>query len=171
MLVELRAEGRRALVFTQYTEMGALLKRYLEAVFSCPVLFLHGRVTKTSRDEMVRSFQEDDNAPQIFILSLKAGGVGLNLTRADTVFHFDRWWNPAVENQATDRAFRIGQTQNVQVYKFICEGTIEEKIDDMIEGKQALSESVVGNGDAWLTELSADELRKVLALRVESIGE
>jgi SNF2 family DNA or RNA helicase len=171
MLAELQAEGRRALVFTQYAEMGQLLKRYLESSFAQPVLFLHGRVNKAERDEMVRCFQEDEFAPQIFVLSLKAGGVGLNLTRADTVFHFDRWWNPAVENQATDRAFRIGQKQNVQVYKFICEGTIEEKIDEMISSKQALADAVVGSGETWLTEMSADELRKVLALRADSIGE
>lgn len=171
MLSELQAEGRRALIFTQYTEMGQLLKRYLEDILAVPVLFLHGRMSKTSRDEMVRCFQEDEQAPQIFVLSLRAGGVGLNLTRADTVFHFDRWWNPAVENQATDRSFRIGQTQNVQVYKFICEGTIEERIDQMIASKQALADSIVGTGEAWLTELSVEELRKVLVLRAESVGE
>lgn len=171
MLAELQAEGRRALIFTQYTEMGQLLRRYLEDVLAVPVLFLHGRITKSSRDEMVRCFQEDEQAPHFFVLSLKAGGVGLNLTRADTVFHFDRWWNPAVENQATDRSFRIGQTQNVQVYKFICEGTIEERIDEMITSKQALADSIVGTGEAWLTELSVDELRSVLVLRAESIGE
>src|SRR5678809_16344 len=106
------------------------------------------------RDRMVAEFQTDDHAPSIFILSLKAGGTGLNLTRANHVFHFDRWWNPAVENQATDRAFRIGQVRNVQVHKYLCAGTLEEKIDEMIEKKKAISSAVVGAGEQWLTELS-----------------
>jgi SNF2 family DNA or RNA helicase len=101
----------------------------------------------------------------VFILSLKAGGVGLNLTRANHVFHFDRWWNPAVENQATDRAFRIGQTRNVQVHKFVCVGTLEEKIDEMIESKKALAERVVGAGESWLTELDTAGLRDLVQLR------
>ena len=107
--------------------------------------------------------------PGVFLLSLKAGGRGLNLTRATHVFHFDRWWNPAVENQATDRAFRIGQTRNVQVHKFLCAGTLEEKIDAMIERKQALAEELVGTGDGWVTELSNDALKNLLAL--ETPGE
>jgi SNF2 family DNA or RNA helicase len=104
-------------------------------------------------------------------LSLKAGGLGLNLTRANHVFHFDRWWNPAVENQATDRAFRIGQTKNVQVHKFLCVGTLEEKIDEMIERKKELAGQVVGTGEGWLTELSGEELREVFALRDDAVGE
>jgi SNF2 family DNA or RNA helicase len=118
---------------------------------------------------MVRRFQEDEDGPSLFILSLKAGGVGLNLTRANHVFHFDRWWNPAVENQATDRAFRIGQQRNVQVHKFVCTGTLEEKIDAMIESKQALAASVLGSGEQWLTELSTDQLREMVALRREAL--
>ena len=115
---------------------------------------------------MVR-FQSGQGGPPIFVLSLKAGGTGLNLTMANHVFHFDRWWNPAVENQATDRAFRIGQRRDVQVHKFLCAGTLEERIDEMIESKRALAESVVGAGEGWLTELSTDELREIMALRME----
>ena len=106
----------------------------------------------------------------MFILSLKAGGLGLNLTAANHVFHFDRWWNPAVENQATDRAFRIGQKKNVQVHKFVCAGTLEEKIDGMIEQKKELAESVVGGGEGWLTEFSTDQLREMFSLSKEEVG-
>ena len=120
---------------------------------------------------MVERFQNDADGPQVFLLSLKAGGTGLNLTAANHVFHFDRWWNPAVENQATDRAFRIGQTKNVQVHKFVCVGTLEEKIDEMIERKQEVASRVVGTGEAWLTEMSNDQLRDLFALRQEAIGE
>jgi SNF2 family DNA or RNA helicase len=105
------------------------------------------------------------------VLSLKAGGVGLNLTRANHVFHFDRWWNPAVENQATDRAFRIGQQRNVHVHKFVCTGTVEERIDALIESKLALAESIVGAGENWITELSSTELRDLFALRREAVAE
>jgi SNF2 family DNA or RNA helicase len=105
------------------------------------------------------------NASGIFILSLKAGGIGLNLTAANHVFHFDRWWNPAVENQATDRAFRIGQTKHVQVHKFVTLGTLEERIDEMIERKQGLSQQIVGAGEQWITEMSTDELRDLFTLR------
>ena len=107
----------------------------------------------------------------MFVLSLKAGGTGLNLTRATHVFHYDRWWNPAVENQATDRAYRIGQTKNVQVHKFVCAGTLEDKIDAMLERKKAVAEQVVGAGEAWLTELSNAELRQVFALSAEAVGD
>jgi SNF2 family DNA or RNA helicase len=105
----------------------------------------------------------------VFILSLKAGGTGLNLTRANHVFHYDRWWNPAVEQQATDRAFRIGQTQNVQVHKLISSGTLEERIDDMIESKKVLADQIVGAGESWVTELSTNELRDLFALRREAV--
>ena len=121
---------------------------------------------------MVERFQTDDRRRRaIFMLSLKAGGTGLNLTAANHVFHFDRWWNPAVENQATDRAFRIGQTQNVQVHKFVCAGTLEEKIDEMIENKQEIAGSVVGSGEAWLTKLSNAELKELFALREDAFAE
>jgi SNF2 family DNA or RNA helicase len=118
---------------------------------------------------MVRRFQAPEG-PQLFILSLKAGGVGLNLTHASHVFHFDRWWNPAVEDQATDRAFRIGQRRNVQVHKFVCSGTLEERIDEMIEGKRALVAQVLGAGEGWLTELSTSQLRELVALRHEDVA-
>jgi SNF2 family DNA or RNA helicase len=119
---------------------------------------------------MVERFQSGDG-PRLFILSLKAGGTGLNLTRASHVFHFDRWWNPAVENQATDRAFRIGQARNVQVHKFLCAGTLEEKIDAMIEHKKEIADEVVGAGEAWLTELSTAQLRSLFALGKDAVGD
>jgi SNF2 family DNA or RNA helicase len=119
---------------------------------------------------MVERFQAGDSGLPLFILSLKAGGTGLNLTGANHVFHFDRWWNPAVENQATDRAFRIGQTKNVQVHKFLCVGTLEEKIDEMIECKKEVAEQVVGAGEGWLTELSTAQLQDLMTLRREALG-
>ncbi len=171
MLEEILAVGERALVFSQFSEMGELLRRHLQETFGREVFFLHGGVPKKQRDQMVERFQGDDNPPQIFLLSLKAGGTGLNLTRANHVFHFDRWWNPAVENQATDRAFRIGQTRNVQVHKFLCQGTLEEKIDEMIERKKEVATQVVGAGEGWLTELSTADLKELFALRAEAIQE
>jgi SNF2 family DNA or RNA helicase len=138
---------------------------YLPKHSGVAIQFLHGGTPAKKRDEMVRRFQEDDSSPPVFVLSLKAGGTGLNLTRANHVFHFDRWWNPAVENQATDRVFRIGQKRNVQVHKFVTTGTLEEMIDDMIESKQTLADAVVGSGEKWLTEMSTDELRKAVSLR------
>jgi SNF2 family DNA or RNA helicase len=167
LLEEILAEGERTLIFTQFAEMGKLLADYLPGAFGAPALFLHGGTPAKARDAMVRRFQEEDHAPPVFILSLKAGGTGLNLTRANHVFHFDRWWNPAVEDQATDRAFRIGQKRNVQVHKFVTTGTLEEMIDDMIESKKGLAQAVVGSGENWLTELSTDELRSLVALRRE----
>ncbi len=171
MLEEILAMGERALIFTQFTEMGDLLRQHLQETFGQEVLFLHGGVTKAKRDLMVERFQGEEHAPSIFLLSLKAGGTGLNLTRANHVFHFDRWWNPAVENQATDRAFRIGQTKNVQVHKFICAGTLEEKISDMIERKRELAAQVVGTGEGWLTEFSTAELKELFALRTDAVAE
>ncbi len=169
LLDEVISAGDRALIFTQYAEMGALLKSYLQSRLGVATQFLHGGTPSAQRTEMVRRFQEEADGPPIFILSLKAGGVGLNLTRANHVFHFDRWWNPAVENQATDRAFRIGQKRNVQVHKFVCTGTLEEKIDEMIEGKQALAASVLGSGEQWLTELSTAQLREMVMLRRDEL--
>jgi len=164
MLEEVVAEGDRALIFTQFAEWGKLLKAHLEKQLGKETLFLYGSTSKKQREEMVDRFQLDPQAPRIFILSLKAGGVGLNLTRANHVFHFDRWWNPAVENQATDRVFRIGQTRKVQVHKFVCSGTLEEKIHAIIESKKALAEQVVGAGESWLTDLNTDQLRDLLLL-------
>jgi SNF2 family DNA or RNA helicase len=167
MLEEAIAVDDRVLIFTQFAEMGQMLKDYLRQRLDVPTQFLYGGTPAKKRAGMVKRFQEDPNGPPIFILSIKAGGTGLNLTRANHVFHFDRWWNPAVENQATDRAFRIGQTRNVQVHKFVCVGTMEEMIDEMIEKKKALAESVVGSGENWLTELSTNELRNLVTLRRE----
>ena len=164
MVDELLAEGDRALIFTQFAEWGKQLQAHLTRRFGQETLFLYGSTTKNKREEMVDRFQHDPSGPRLFILSLKAGGVGLNLTRANHVFHFDRWWNPAVENQATDRAFRIGQTKNVQVHKFVSTGTLEEKIHEMIESKKAMAEQVVGAGEQWLTELDTDALRNLLLL-------
>ena len=171
MLDVVLENGEKALVFTQFAEMGKMVKEHLQASFGCEVLFLHGGVPRKQRDRMLERFQEGKEYLPIFVLSLKAGGTGLNLTGANHVFHFDRWWNPAVENQATDRAFRIGQTKNVEVHKFICAGTLEEKIDEIIERKVQVAENVVGTGEDWLTELSNDELKDILALREEAVGE
>ena len=169
MLEEALSEGDRALVFTQFAEFGSRLRAHLQETLGREVLFLHGAVPQQARDRMVARFQEDPSGPPIFILSLKAGGTGLNLTRANHVFHYDRWWNPAVEDQATDRAFRIGQKRNVQVHKFLCSGTLEERIDDLIESKKGLAEAAVGTGEGWLTELSTDQLRDLFALRRERV--
>ncbi len=164
MLEEVLIEGDRVLIFTQFAEWGKLLQKHLADWSKQDVLFLYGSTSRGDRDKMVDRFQQDPQGPQILILSLKAGGVGLNLTRANHVFHIDRWWNPAVENQATDRAFRIGQTRNVQVHKFVCSGTLEERIHDMIESKKALADQVVGAGEDWLTELDTNQLRDLLLL-------
>ena len=165
MLEEALSIGDRALVFTQFAEMGHMLQGYLQSLFGVEALYLHGGTPQKQRDRIVARFQQERGGPPVFILSLKAGGTGLNLTAANHVFHFDRWWNPAVEDQATDRAFRIGQTRDVQVHKFLCAGTLEERIDEMIESKKALAKSVVGAGEGWLTELSTDELRDMMSLR------
>jgi SNF2 family DNA or RNA helicase len=164
MLEEVIEGGDRALVFTQFKEMGDRLQIHLKDVLGFEPPFLHGGTTRAGRDEMVRSFQEDADASPVLLLSLKAGGVGLNLTAATHVFHFDRWWNPAVEDQATDRTYRIGQTRNVQVHKLITIGTLEEKIDALLESKRDLADRVVGSGEGWLTELDDEALRHLVAL-------
>ncbi|GAA3802381.1 DEAD/DEAH box helicase [Sphaerisporangium flaviroseum] len=166
---EIVEEGDKVLVFTQYAEFGSLLQPYLAAHLDRPVLWLHGGLPKKKRDALVERFQNDDE-PMIFLLSLKAAGTGLNLTAANHVIHVDRWWNPAVEDQATDRAFRIGQKRNVQVRKFICVGTLEERIDEMIERKKALAESVVGTGEDWITGLSTEQLRELFRLSPEAVS-
>jgi SNF2 family DNA or RNA helicase len=170
ILGEVVAEGDKALCFTQYAEFGMMLQPYLTAHLGVPVSFLHGGTPKRQRDALVSAFQEAAE-PAVFLLSLKAGGTGLNLTAANHVIHVDRWWNPAVEDQATDRAFRIGQRKDVQVRKFVCVGTLEERIDQMIEDKKALAERIVGTGESWLTELSVAELRDVIALSPEAVAE
>ncbi len=171
MLDEVLASNAQALVFTQFRQMGSILAALLRHTFDKDVLFLHGGVPQKQRDAMVARFQKADGSAPVFVLSLKAGGVGLNLTGASHVFHFDRWWNPAVENQATDRAYRIGQNKTVNVHKFIVSGTLEERIDQMIEGKIALAEDVIGSGEEWLTELSTSQLRELLSLRPDAVVE
>ena len=164
MLEVVVAEGDRSLVFTQFAEMGHILQSELAEKLGVRTLFLHGGTSRKKREELINIFQNESKEPMVFILSLKAGGVGLNLTKANHVFHFDRWWNPAVENQATDRAFRIGQLKNVHVHKFICRGTLEEKIDEMLERKQALAESIVSTNENWISEMSNEELTKLFIL-------
>jgi len=171
ILDEINELEEHTLIFTQFTIMGEMMQRHLQQHYGREVLFLHGGTSKKKRDEMVERFQQETDGPRIFILSLKAGGTGLTLTRANHVVHFDRWWNPAVENQATDRAFRIGQQRHVQVHKFIVTGTLEERIDDMIERKSGIAAQVVGSGEQWLTEMNNDELRQMIALGSDAVGE
>ncbi|WFU42036.1 DEAD/DEAH box helicase [Bradyrhizobium sp. CB82] len=158
------ARQEKALIFTQFKETTAPLAAFLGSIFGRAGLVLHGETEVKKRKDLVRQFQDDENVP-FFVLSLKAGGAGLNLTAASHVVHFDRWWNPAVENQATDRAFRIGQTKNVLVHKFICRGTVEDKIDKLIESKKQLAGDLLGSApDVVLTEMKDDELLKLMAL-------
>jgi SNF2 family DNA or RNA helicase len=164
MLEEALASGDRVLVFTQYREMGARLVRELTRHFGNSIQYLHGGTPRAARDVMIRRFQEQMNGPRIFVLSLKAGGTGLNLTAATHVFHYDRWWNPAVEDQATDRAYRIGQLRKVQVHKFLCAGTIEERVNQMLEAKRDLAARIVGQGEQWITELDNEQLRELFSL-------
>ncbi|XAN44459.1 SNF2-related protein [Micromonospora oryzae] len=170
ILDEVLAAGEKALLFTQYAEFGGMLRGHLSARFGREVLFLHGGVGKADRDAMVTRFQSDAGPP-LFVLSLKAGGTGLTLTAANHVVHVDRWWNPAVEDQATDRAFRIGQRRRVQVRKFVCAGTVEEKVAAMIAEKRSLAASVVGTGEQWVTELSTERLRELFALEAGAVVE
>lgn len=154
----------RVLVFTQFKEITEYLAAFLTEIFQTEGFVLHGGTPVAKRSQIVEAFQGEKYVPFI-VLSVKAGGTGLNLTKANHVIHFDRWWNPAVENQATDRAFRIGQTKNVMVHKLVCKGTIEEKIDEMIEAKKELAENVIGSGgEKWITELSNDELMSMMRL-------
>ncbi|MEY9211381.1 DEAD/DEAH box helicase [Thermobifida halotolerans] len=169
LLAEALAAGDKALCFTQYTAFGDRLAPHLAEVLGREVLWLHGGTPRPRREEMMRRFQESPE-PMVFLLSLKAAGTGLNLTAANHVVHVDRWWNPAVENQATDRAFRIGQRRDVQVRKLVCVGTVEERVDELIERKKALAESAVGAGEEWLTELSVAELREVVRLAPEAVA-
>jgi hypothetical protein len=169
MLEEALAAGDKALVFTQFREMGARLVAHLESALDRPIAFLHGGTPKAARDAMVRSFQDEPHGPPVFVLSVKAGGTGLNLTAANHVFHYDRWWNPAVEDQATDRAYRIGQTRAVQVHKLVCAGTVEEKIDRLLETKRDLASKVVGSGEQWITEFTASELRELFSLAKSAV--
>lgn len=170
LLSEVVSNGDRAIVFTQYREMGDLLVAHLSEQLDVPDLpFLHGGTPLGKREEMVDAFQDDDQASPILLVSLRAGGSGLNLTRATEVLHYDRWWNPAVEQQATDRAHRIGQTRPVTVHKMVTGGTIEERIDELLERKKALADSVVGDGEAWITELGDEQLRELVELNAEDV--
>jgi non-specific serine/threonine protein kinase len=161
---EIAARQEKVLVFTQYREIADPLARHLAGVFGRSGLVLHGQTPVGKRKELVAGFQREDGPP-FFVLSLKAGGTGLNLTAASHVIHFDRWWNPAVENQATDRAFRIGQKRNVLVHKFVCRGTLEERIHELIAGKSLLAEGVLGEGaERRMTEMSNAELLRFVSL-------
>jgi hypothetical protein len=171
MLEEVVQEGDAALVFTQYREMGHLLEKLITDRLKTNVQFLHGGTTARQRDAMIERFQAPNSDIKVFLLSLRAGGLGLNLTAANHVFHFDRWWNPAVEQQATDRAHRIGQTRKVQVHQFVCVGTLEERIDKLLQDKLQLADQVVGHGDDWLTDMSTDQLRQYLSLGRDAVGE
>jgi len=169
MVEEVIESGESALIFTQFTEIGAALDRYLAHTRHYNTYYLHGGSSAARRDRMVTEFQDPATEPSLFILSLRAGGVGLNLTKANHVFHFDRWWNPAVEDQATDRAFRIGQHKNVFAHKFVAMGTMEERIDALIEDKKRLSALVVGSDESWLTELDNDTFKDLIALRRSAV--
>jgi SNF2 family DNA or RNA helicase len=163
LLREILINKEKVIIFTQYTEMGDILQEMISRELLQQALFFHGGISRKKRDQMVEDFQ---NKPEnkIIIISLKAGGTGLNLTAANHVIHYDLWWNPAVENQATDRAFRIGQTKNVFVHRFISLGTFEEKINDIIKNKQELVNLTVSTGESWISEMSDKDLKKLFAI-------
>ncbi|MBE9139940.1 DEAD/DEAH box helicase [Nodosilinea sp. LEGE 07088] len=169
MLDEVVAEGESALVFSQFREIGDALEHHLRHTCRYNTYYIHGGTNRKKREQMIAAFQDPDSEPTIFVLSLKAAGVGITLTQANHVFHFDRWWNPAVEDQATDRAFRIGQKKNVFVHKFVAMGTLEERIDQMIEDKKKLAGAIVGADESWLTELDNDAFKQLIALNKSAI--
>jgi SNF2 family DNA or RNA helicase len=171
MVEEAIAEGDSLLIFTQFTELGAALEKYLRHTCHYNTYYLHGGTSRPKRETMISEFQDPETEPSVFVLSLKAGGVGITLTKANHVFHFDRWWNPSVEDQATDRAFRIGQKKNVFVHKFVAIGTLEERIDEMIEDKKKLAGAIVGADESWLTELDNDAFRALISLNKTAIME
>ncbi|MGB3199862.1 MAG: DEAD/DEAH box helicase, partial [Nodosilinea sp.] len=171
MLDEVVAEGESALVFSQFREIGDALEHHLRHTCRYNTYYIHGGTNRNKREQMIAEFQNPDSEPAIFVLSLKAAGVGITLTQANHVFHFDRWWNPAVEDQATDRAFRIGQKKNVFVHKFVAMGTLEERIDQMIEDKKKLAGAIVGADESWLTELDNDAFKQLIALNKSAIME
>lgn len=171
MVEEVMAEGESLLLFTQFTEIGQALEKRFQHHYHYPTYYLHGGTARRRRERMIAEFQDPDTGPAVFILSLKAGGVGINLTRANHVFHFDRWWNPAVENQATDRAYRIGQTKQVFVHKMVTLGTLEERIDQMLEEKQRLAGSIVGTDESWLTELDNEAFQALIELNRSAVLE
>ena len=164
MLDEIEAERESVLVFTQFTEIGKSLEALFRRRYGGAVYYLHGGTPRARREHMVEEFQDPDTEPAIFVLSLRAGGTGITLTRANHVIHFDRWWNPAVENQATDRAYRIGQRKSVFVHKMVTMGTLEERIDELIESKKKLAEDIVGGDESWLANLDNDAFRQLIAL-------
>ncbi|MDD1649318.1 MAG: DEAD/DEAH box helicase [Methylococcaceae bacterium] len=171
MLGDVIGEGESALVFTQFAEIGGQLEKHLREQLDCPVFYLHGGVPAAKRERMIAEFQDPETGPGVFLLSLRAGGVGITLTKANHVFHFDRWWNPAVEDQATDRAFRIGQRKNVFVHKFITLGTLEERIDRLIEEKKQVASLIVGNDESWLTHLDNETFKELIALNRKAVLE
>jgi SNF2 family DNA or RNA helicase len=171
MVEEALSEGENLLIFSQFTEICESIEKYLKHSLHCNTYYLHGGTSRQRREKMIAEFQDPETESSVFILSLKAGGVGITLTKANHVFHFDRWWNPAVENQATDRAFRIGQKKNVFVHKFVAIGTLEERIDQMIEDKKKLSAAVVGADESWLTELDNEAFKELIALNKNAILE
>jgi SNF2 family DNA or RNA helicase len=169
MMTEVVEAGESLLVFTQFTELGDALEKYVRQTLHYNTYYIHGGTNPNKRQRMITEFQNPETEPSVFILSLKAGGVGITLTKANHVFHFDRWWNPAVEDQATDRAFRIGQKKNVFVHKFVAIGTLEERIDQMIEDKKKLAGAIVGADESWLTELDNDAFKSLIALNKSAI--
>jgi SNF2 family DNA or RNA helicase len=169
MVEEVTAEGESLLIFTQFTEIGEALQQYLKQTLGYQTYYLHGGTSRPKREQMIADFQDPDTEPAAFVLSLKAGGVGITLTKANHVFHFDRWWNPAVEDQATDRAFRIGQKKNVFVHKFVTLGTLEERIDQMIEDKKKIASSIVGADESWLTKLDNESFKQLIALNKQMV--
>jgi SNF2 family DNA or RNA helicase len=171
MIEEVIESGESALVFSQFTEIGEALERYVQQTLRANTYYLHGGTSAKRREQMIAEFQDAETEPSVFLLSLRAGGVGITLTKANHVFHFDRWWNPAVEDQATDRAFRIGQRKNVFVHKFVAIGTVEERIDAMIEEKKGLAAAIVGADESWLTELDNDAFKELIALRTSAVLE
>ncbi|MBD1864109.1 MULTISPECIES: DEAD/DEAH box helicase [Trichocoleus] len=169
MTQEAIAEGESLLIFTQFAEIGEALEKYLKHTLRCNTFYLHGGTPRPKREQMIAEFQDPNTEPSVFVLSLKAGGVGITLTKANHVFHFDRWWNPAVEDQATDRAFRIGQKKNVFVHKFVAIGTLEERIDQMIEDKKKLVGAIVGADESWLTELDNEAFKQLISLNRSAV--
>jgi SNF2 family DNA or RNA helicase len=163
ILENILANKEKSLIFTQFTEMGNILQEMIQKELKTEALFFHGGITRKKRDEMVESFQNDKHK-KLMIVSLKAGGTGLNLTSACNVIHYDLWWNPAVENQATDRVYRIGQEKNVMVHRLITLGTFEEKIDEIIKAKKELADLTVSTGESWITEMSNRELKEIFSL-------
>jgi non-specific serine/threonine protein kinase len=170
MLEEVLACGERALIFTQFATWADRLGPYLADRLGREVLVLTGETPRVERDRLIERFSSADGPP-LFVLSLKAGGTGLNLMAANHVFHYDRWWNPAVEAQATDRAFRIGQRRNVQVRQMLCTGTVEERIDQLLEAKRDLADRIIGDGETWLTELSTEQIRDLVRLAPDAVVE